>query len=94
MYPIVEVVLGPFENPEDHIDMLEDALYEAMKEDDRKQFFPRIHHRDGNIVFGIKYPVEKRGMFFESQIPENMQTVLAGIDQSIKLKVDLKTSVT
>lgn len=60
--------------------MLEDALYEAMKEDDRLQFFPKIHHRDGNIVCGFKYPVEKSGMFYETQVPENMQTVLAGID--------------
>jgi len=73
--------------------MLEDALYEAMKEDDRKQYFPKVHHRDGNIVLGIKYPIDKKGMFYEAQIPDNMQTVLAGIDQNIKLKLDLNTSV-
>ena len=59
-YPTLELVLGPFENPQDHIDMLEDSLYEAMKKEDKLSFYPKIHHRDGNIVFGVKYPVEKR----------------------------------
>ena len=31
-FPIVEVVMGPFEDPQDKIDMLEDALYEIMNE--------------------------------------------------------------
>ena len=71
-FPIVEVVMGPFDDPQDKIDQLEDAMYEIMNEKQRKSHFPKIHHRDGNVIFGMKVPLEKAGKFWETEIPEKI----------------------
>ena len=84
-----ELVIGKIKNLDKHVETLEDTLYSLLVNAGTKEmvdaFAPKIYHKDGNLIIGIKFPIPirsalKRTPMGSLEIPDKIQKLLAAID--------------